>query len=242
LFFTLLYLVIIQIVNLQYIDITPIYRSLSNTWLGAVSAISFAIVSRRCLESAVQDILLSIFTVESWAHQIRPSQEAAVSQTLFSFALQQLLLDSLFAFYHHQLKSKMQNEIQYLPTYLFMYLLAVWFNPGDFTLNFTSSPWSVLSTLKRILRREIWHLEHLACQIGQHIFRKLLLEPLSERFNPMATLAAPGTEKGFGGPPAIRAVIEYKGRSDKVAKALLEHGIFSAEYLQKAVLDEAAMS
>jgi hypothetical protein len=31
LFFTLLYLVILQIVNLQYIDITPIYRSLSNT-------------------------------------------------------------------------------------------------------------------------------------------------------------------------------------------------------------------
>jgi ankyrin repeat protein len=170
---------------------------------------------------SVRSSLLPLF----W--RARPT--AICINTLFGFYMRIVVSDTLKAVWNKTLGTCVRDTLKLSPTYLVMFTLAQRRTSTDYGMPESLSNWCFWHALALLYRNPLFRLEGFLIMCGQEIIRQSLLALYSYMKDKTSRA------KLHGGTSALKAIFAYEGGCERVALALLEHGLFSPDYVGKSL-------
>ncbi|KAI8626116.1 ankyrin repeat-containing domain protein [Xylariaceae sp. FL1651] len=149
--------------------------------------------------------------------------------TLFGFYMRIVVSETFKAVWNKTLSTCVRNTLKLSITYLVMFALAQRRTSTDHGMPKSLSNWCFWHALALLYRAPLFRLQGLLITVGQGIIR----QGLSKLYSSIKDKTS--RAKLHGGNSALEAILANKGDCERVALALLEHGLFSPDYVEESL-------
>ncbi|KAI1505748.1 ankyrin repeat-containing domain protein [Biscogniauxia marginata] len=200
-------------------------------WRSSITDFILSLIHEWSQEVALDGLWLSILRLTIRPALQTPYLMAILTSTLFGFHMRSLAVNILEAIWKNKVS---QLSLRPIPTYFAMLFLARRYAIID--TNRLNSDWDLWRAVKLSYQAPLWRLEGFMIMFVQEILWSLVMARYS--LVRVKDSKAPLN----GGDSAIEAIISYDGSCERVAYSLLEHGLFSADYVRESLWEHPRYS
>ncbi|KAI1494119.1 ankyrin repeat-containing domain protein [Biscogniauxia mediterranea] len=202
-------------------DVSPTSRSpLQIAWQSSIPDFILCLLSDWSQEVALSGLWSSMLRWIRWPLLQTPYVMAILTHTLFGYNMRSLVTTFLGGLRKREFASFIQITLRLVPSYSIMFLLARRNIPSKETLR--SDLWTALTVLYQV---PLWRLQGALLVAIQEIIWHIIVAICSQVQGKL-------TPKDLhGGASALEAIFSFDGGCERVANSLLDHGLFSADYV-----------
>ncbi|KAI1375024.1 ankyrin repeat-containing domain protein [Hypoxylon crocopeplum] len=177
---------------------------------------------------AIDELWLLSLQSNIWPALCVPVLAVVLSKTLLGLYMRSLVVDIMRAVWSNSLGPSLRNLVQLIPTYLVMFIC---FRRGLASEIDSISGWDYWAALKSFYQFYVWRLEGFMTMVGLEMISSIVRVGYSQ----VRSRKRSRTNDIYGGASALDAILAFDGSGERVACALLEHGLFSPEYVKESL-------
>ncbi|KAI0593029.1 ankyrin repeat-containing domain protein [Biscogniauxia sp. FL1348] len=210
-------------------DESPAHRSpLQIAWQSSIPDFILCFLHDWSVEVALSRLWSSMLRWTRLPLLQTPYVMAILTHTLFGYNMRSLAITLLEGLKKRQFAPFLQITLRFVPSYLVMFLLAQRNTPMNSSIEETLG-WDLWMSLTILCQVPLWRLQGALLMAIQEIFWHTVVVIYNH-------VQGKIPQKDLhGGASALEAIFSYEGGCERVASALLDHGLFSTDYVQKSL-------
>ncbi|KAI1417560.1 ankyrin repeat-containing domain protein [Hypoxylon sp. FL1857] len=180
---------------------------------------------------AYDELWIFLLRSDMWPVAWKPVRTAILSKTVFGSIMRSTSIESVGVAWKTDLYSPLQGIARLIPSLLAMFIhsrrdVSGWTREIE-----TMSSWDIWGALRSFYRDLSWTFE------GALFIISIEVAIFAARvgYSRIMGRGNSHTTKIYGGTSALQAVLAFPSNSERVAKALLEHGLFSPGYVKESL-------
>ncbi|KAI1406727.1 ankyrin repeat-containing domain protein [Hypoxylon fuscum] len=203
------------------------------SWYTRITDLIFSCVADWSELIVYDELWLLISQSNTWPIWM-PAFSVILSRTIFGMYIRSLAAGVIKSLWNNDLGLYLQTEVLFIPTYSMMFIHARRDVTGWASSISSISSWNLRMLLKSFYQSRLWRLECFFIMVGQQLSWSAVQSVYSRIRGKNGSQGTHNT-KIYGGSSALHALLAFEGSSEKVACALLEHGLLNPEYVKKSL-------